>query len=112
MNHGRVSRRYPLKGLVIFSCKNNNAMLRPATGSTDNVSATGIAFFTEAVISVGSYISLNLHLRSTSEGKTILLHADGTVLRVEPAGTQNKIAAEIRFHDDLEGSFAVSSAIQ
>ena len=113
LHHARVSRRYPLKGLVIFSCKGDDSLLSPVTGLTENVSTTGIAFLTEAAIDVGSYISLSLHLRSvTNEGKTILLQAEGTVLRVEPVGRQNRIAAEIRFQDDLEESFAASSSIQ
>jgi hypothetical protein len=115
MHHGRVSRRYPLKELVIFSCKGEDALLSAVTGFTENVSTTGIAFLTEAAVVVGSYISLNLHLRSvTNEGKTILLQAEGTVLRVEPAGRQNRIAAEIRFQfqDDLEEGFAVLNTIQ
>ena len=88
-------------------------MLSQVTGLTENVSTTGIAFLTEAAVEVGSYISLNLHLRSaTSEGKTILLQAEGTVLRVEPAGSRNRIAAEIRFQDDLEEDFAASNMIQ
>lgn len=113
MHHARVSRRYSLKELVIFSCKGDDALLTQATGFTENVSTTGIAFLTEAAIKVGSSISLNLHLRSrTDEGKTILLRAEGTVLRVEPAGARSKIAAEIRFHDDPEEGFAVSNTIQ
>ena len=113
MHHARVSRRYPLKEVVIFSCKGDDAMLSQVTGLTENVSTTGIAFLTEAAVQVGSYISLNLHLRSaTSEGKTILLQAEGTVLRVEPAGSRNRIAAEIRFQDDLEEDFAASNTIQ
>lgn len=88
-------------------------MLPPATGFTENVSTTGIAFRTEAAIEVGAYISLNLKLQSvTDEGKTILLHAEGRVLRVEPTGSQNRIAAEIRFQEDLEEGLAVSNTIQ
>ena len=112
MHHARVSRRYRLKEVVIFSCKGDAAMLSQVTGLTENVSTTGIAFLTEAAVEVGSYISLNLHLRSaTSEGKTVLLQAEGTVLRVEPAGSRNRIAAEIRFQDDLEEDFAASNMI-
>lgn len=113
MHRARVSRRYSLKEQIVFSCKGTDAMLSQATGVTENVSTTGIAFLTEATIEVGSYISLNLHPRSiTGEGKTILLHAEGTVLRVEQAGTRNRVAAEIRFQDDLEEGFAVSNTIQ
>jgi hypothetical protein len=112
MHHSRVSRRYPLKELVIFSRKGDDTTLSHVTGLTENVSATGIAFLTEATIEVGSCISLSLHLRSvTNVEKTILLQAEGTVLRVEAAGRQNRIAAEIRFEDDPDEDFAVSNTI-
>jgi len=111
--HARVSRRYPLRELVIFSCWGNHVTVERGTGFTENVSTTGIAFVTESAVAVGSSINLNLHLRSvTDEGRTILLHAEGTVLRVEPSETRSKIAAEIRFQDDLEEDFAVSTKIQ
>jgi PilZ domain len=113
MNHARVSRRYPLKELVIFSCKRDDALQSAVTGLTENVSTTGIAFVTDAAVEMFSHISLSLHLRSMNdEQKTILLRAEGTVLRVEPAGTRYKIAAEIRFQDDLEEDFAASNTIQ
>lgn len=113
MHHARVSRRYPLQELVIFSCKGDVAVLSQLTGLTENVSTTGIAFLTDASVEVGSHISLSLHLRSlTNIEKTILLQAEGVVVRVEPAGTRSKIAAEIRFQDDLEEDFAVSKTIQ
>lgn len=113
LRHARVSRRYPLNELVIFSCKSDVALRSTETGLTENVSTTGIAFLTDAAVQVGSCINLNLHLRSaTKQGKTILLQAEGTVLRVEPAGRQNRIAAEIRFQDDLDEDFAVLNTIQ
>ena len=113
IHHARVSRRYPLKGHVVFSCNGDGASSPAKTGFTLNVSTTGIAFLTEAAVEVGSYISLNLHLRSvTDERKTILLQAEGTVLSVESAGSLNRIAAEIRFQDDLNEDFAVSNSIQ
>lgn len=113
MRHSRVCRRYPINELVIFSCKSGDVLPTAETGLTENVSTTGIAFLTETAVQVGSSISLNLHLRSvTNAGKTILLEAEGTVLRVEAAGKQNRIAAEIRFQDDLDEDFAVSRTIQ
>jgi c-di-GMP-binding flagellar brake protein YcgR len=113
MHHARVSRRYSLKEVVIFSCKSEDALLPPLSGFTENVSTTGIAFLTEGAVEVGSQISLNLQLRSaTDRTKTILLHAEGTVLRVELAGNRNKVAAEIRFQEDLEEDFAVPNMIQ
>lgn len=113
MRHARFSRRFPLNGLVIFTCKSDDALPSMETGLTENVSTTGIAFLTEAAVQVGSHISLNLHLRSVGNvGKTILLQAEGTVLRVEPVGRQNRIAAEIRIQDDLEEDLAVLNTIQ
>jgi PilZ domain-containing protein len=113
MHHARVSRRYSLKELVIFFCKTDEALLFSMTGVTENVSTTGIAFLTEAAVEVGSYISLNLQIRSAAdEQKTISLHAEGSVLRVESAGARKRIAAEIRFQDDPEEGFVVSSTIQ
>jgi PilZ domain len=80
---------------------------------TENVSSTGVSFLTDSVVEVGSRISLDLHLRSLSdEEKMILLHAEGTVTRVEPAGRQTRVAAEIRFQDDLEEGLALSRTIQ
>jgi hypothetical protein len=99
---------------VIFCWKRDEATtLAEAIGSTENISTTGIAFLTEAVIEVGSYLSLNLHLRSAGNGgRSILLHAEGTVLRVEAVGKRSRIAAEIRIHEDFEEGFSVSSTIQ
>jgi hypothetical protein len=113
MYHSRASRRYLLREKVIFSCKHADAIFASAIGFTENVSTTGIAFLTEAAVEVASRIALDLHLRpATGKGNTILLHADGSVLRVEPVGNQNRIAAEIRFLDNFEESFTVSNTIQ
>jgi hypothetical protein len=113
MHHTRVSRRYPLKELVAFWCNGHETGIPPGLGVTENVSRTGISFLTDGVAEVGSTISLNLHLRSPTDAEmTILLHAEGTVLRVEAAGPQNKVAAEIRFQEDLEGDFSVSRRVQ
>ena len=113
MHHRRASRRYPMKQKVIFSCEAVDALFPSASGFTENVSATGISFVTEVAVEVGSYISLNLHIRTEADqARTILLHAEGTVLRVESAGTRKRIVAEIRFQEDPEEGFAVSSTIQ
>lgn len=113
MHPARVSRRYPLRELVTFSCDDEDAAWSDESGVTENVSTTGIAFLTDAVVEVGSSIRLDLHLHSlTDEEKTILLHAEGTVMRVEPVGPQSKVAAEIRFQDDLEEDFPISRTIQ
>jgi Tfp pilus assembly protein PilZ len=76
------------------------------------VSAGGILFLTESTIEVGASISLDLHLPSLDAERTITLHAEGTVSRVEPAGANNKVAAEIRFDGDPEDGFAVTHTIQ
>lgn len=113
MHHARVSRRYFLRELVTFSCDGKGAAWSAEFGITENVSTTGIAFLTDVVVEIGSSISLDLHLHSlTDEEKTILLHAEGKVMRVEPAGPQSKVAAEIRFQDDLEEGFVLSRTIQ
>lgn len=113
MHHARVSRRYPLKELLTFSCDVDDAGMPLLLGITENVSKTGICFLTEAEVEVGSNISLNLYLRSLRDAeKTILFHAEGTVLRVEPTGLRNKVAADIRFQDDLEEGLTVSSTVQ
>jgi PilZ domain len=113
MSDARVSRRYPLKELVTFSLTGEDAGSPLGLGVTENVSKTGICFLTDAAVNVGSSISLNLYLRSLRDAeKTILFHAEGTVLRVELTGLRNKVAAEIRFQDDLEEGLAVSSTIQ
>jgi hypothetical protein len=113
MQHARTSRRYPLKELMTFFCGDDEVERSASLGVTENVSTTGIAFLTDAAVGVGSSICLDLHLRSlTDEEKTILLHAEGIVMRVEPAGPQNKVAAEIRFQDQLDEDFAVSRTIQ
>ena len=110
----RISRRYPLKEMVTFSCDGEDVgIFPPELGITENVSNTGISFLTDAAVEVGSRIRLILHLRSLRDAeKTILFHAEGTVLRVEPAELGNKVAAEIRFQDDLEKGFAESRIIQ
>jgi hypothetical protein len=99
--------------MVTFLCNGEDAGMPPGLGVTENVSKTGICFLTDAAVDVGSSISLNLHLRSLRDAeKTMLFHAEGTVLRVELTGLRNKVAAEIRFQDDLEEGLAVSSTIQ
>lgn len=102
-----------MKESVVFFCEGNRATRAAATGLTENVSNTGIAFLTDVDVELGSHIRLDLQLRSTTDGeKKVLLHAEGTVVRVEAAGIRNRIAAEIRFQDDLEEGFAVSKTIQ
>jgi hypothetical protein len=113
MHHTRVSRRYQLREMVAFWCNGHEMGTPSGLGVTENVSRTGISFLTDGVAEVGSTISLNLHLRSPMDAeKTILLHAEGTVLRVEAAGTQNKVAAAIQFQEDLEGDFSISRSVQ
>jgi PilZ domain len=102
-----------LKEVVTFSCKSEDAGMPPMSGVTENVSKAGICFLTDAAVEVGSRISLSLHLRSLRHAeRTILFHAEGTVLRVESTGMRNKVAADIRFQDDLEEGLAISRTIQ
>lgn len=108
----RVARRYPLTELVTFVCKGKGTPFSPIAGVTVNLSSTGILFLTEETVEVGSAISLTLYIPSRDAARTIMLRADGKVLRVEPAGEKNRVAAEIRFQDDLEGSFDATGSKQ
>lgn len=110
MRQARLSRRYRLEEVVTFAPRDEPEPVM--TGITENVSATGIAFVTETAIDVGSFISLNLYLRSADQERTILLHAEGKVLRVETTATNTKIAAGIRFREDLEEGIVSSRMIQ
>jgi hypothetical protein len=108
----RVARRYPLTELVTFVCKGKGPPFSPIAGVTENVSSTGILFLTEETIEVGSAISLTLYIPSRDPARTIMLRAEGTVLRVEPAGGKKRVAAEIRFQDDLQGRFDSTRSMQ
>lgn len=109
-HQARLSRRYPLSELMTFFC---DGTVRAEHGQTINVSTTGILFVTEAPVSVGSSINLQLHLRSVmNRDKLVVLNALGTILRVEDAGERSRVAAEIRFQDDIEYGFAVTHTIQ
>jgi PilZ domain len=108
----RVARRYPLTELVTFVCKGKGPPFSPIAGVTENVSSTGILFLTEETIEVGSAISLTLYIPSRDPTRTIMLRAEGTVLRVERAAEKSRVAAEIRFQDDLEGRFDATRSPQ
>ena len=101
-----------MKQRVTFVSRGENQDPSNGGGISENVSAGGILFLTESKIEVGASISLDLHVPTLYAEKIITLHAEGTVLRVEPAGTDHKVAAEIRFDEDPEDGFASTHTIQ
>ena len=61
------------------------------TGSTIDISASGVAFLIDRLLEPGSSIQFELAL----EENDVLLHCDGRVVRVEPRGLTNFTAATI-----------------
>jgi hypothetical protein len=114
MRQARAFKRYKLREMITFSCGPVNAQALEMSGVTENVSTSGILFTTGAEVEVGSRIDLALYLDSLGRGRrSIQLRAEGVILRVDAVGPEsNKVAARIRFQDDPEEGFLVSTAIQ
>jgi len=113
MRQARLSKRYRLKEMVTFSCGFEKRLTPQMTGVTEDVSTSGICFVTGADVEVGSNISIDLYLRSASrETRSIQLHAEGTVLRVEAIGMgSNKVAASVFFREEPDEGFLESNAL-
>jgi hypothetical protein len=115
MRQARMAKRYRLREVVTFSCGSENRMVPQMTGVTEEVSTSGISFITGADVEIGSNITLDLYLRSASrETRSIQLHAEGIVLRVESNGTGggNKVAASVCFREEPDEGFLESNAVQ
>lgn len=65
------------------------------TGVTKDVSQTGVFFFTEQPFSQGTMFDFVLELDFVSPGQPVYLRCRGEVVRVEPRGEKNGVAASI-----------------
>lgn len=74
----------------------------------------GVSFLTSANIEVGTCIELDVYLPfSSSQGRGIKLHGEGTIVRVEPLGVvEKRVAAEVMFESEPEATLLTASSIQ
>ena len=109
----RRARRYQLNEVMAFSWKDADGTESRRTGITQNISMNGICFVTSAVVEVGARLKLEIFLPSSNRlTRAIQLHADGVVRQVRPLGIiENRIVAEIAFHEDPDDVFLASEGI-
>lgn len=114
MSDVRLSKRYRLSEVITFTFGLPSELGAQMVGITEDVSRTGICFVTGASVEVGSQISLDLYLRPVSHvTRSILLQAEGIVVRVEAAGIgTSRVAAFVRFQEEPNDDFLESTSIQ
>ena len=107
----RKANRYQLNAPVLFSCKRSHGKLHEAEGVTRDVSAKGIFVLGAEAPEVGAYIELDAFLPAVrGRGKTVKLHAEGRVLRVEElAGAGMGFAAEVLFQPEPQSGDTILS---
>lgn len=73
----------------------------------------GVSFLTTAKVKSGAYIKLDVYLPSFhNQSRGMILHGEGTIVRVEQMGFEKKVAAEVLFEREPEATFLVANVIQ
>lgn len=108
----RKSNRYLLSTLVFVSWRDPNGRLVTISGITRDISMQDISFLAATAIEVGAYIELDVYLPSQNNHRRgVMLHGEGTIVRVEPLGAVEKmIAAEVLFETEPEATFLVGAS--
>jgi hypothetical protein len=110
MNERRTTRRYDLSLPVLIRVRADK-MVDSKTGKTRDISSRGLYFVMDRDLEGGSQVDLVLTLPAEiTRGREVLVHARGTVVRVEPriedGNTRMGVAAVIKRYDIVRGEAA------
>ena len=107
----RKARRYQLNAPVLFSCQRSGGKLQVSEGVSRDISMRGIFVLAADAPAVGAHIELDAYLPAVSgQGRTVKLHAEGRVLRVEVQGAPaTGFAAEVSFQPEPESGDTILS---
>src|SRR5579875_2977209 len=90
----RQHRRYGFDVEVFVSWVNTDGSVIEQKGRSADISASGVALVTDADLSIGMEIRLNLYVPpSTPMGRFSTLYGEGVVVRVVPCGGTLKFVA-------------------
>ena len=110
----RKAKRYQLSAPVFFSWERSDGKLQACEGVTRDICMRGIFVMAADVPEVGAYIELDAYMPAVSErgrtmrGRTVKLHGEGRVLRVEAELRAGRgFAAEVFFQSEPQSSDTV-----
>jgi len=95
----RKSKRYRVSVPVFFWWEQPDGTGQEGTGSTLDISSSGVAIVTDAIPGVGTRLQVEVHLPSTQTRRIgAQLRGQGRVVRIErKKGTIDGFAAEVDF---------------
>ena len=105
----RKAKRYQLSAPVLFLWERSDGKLQESEGVTRDISMRGIFVLTARVPEVGAYIELDAYLPAANgREKTVKLHGEGRVLRVEAQGARRMgFTAEVFFQPEPQSEETV-----
>lgn len=109
----RKAKRYQLNAPVLFSCQRSGGKLLVSEGVSRDISMRGIFVLAADAPAVGMYIELDAYLPASSgQGRTVKLHAEGRVLRVEAqGGPATGFAAEVFFQSEPQSGDTILGSV-
>jgi hypothetical protein len=100
----RRSRRFPLAVPVFFCWVDRDGTMHDHSGTTRNVSMAGAFIAADIAPLLGAPIGVDIYLPVDVSGKTVELHGEGKVARVDgPGQTGSGFAAEVMFQTRASG---------
>jgi hypothetical protein len=102
----RRSTRFPLTAPVFFSWVDRDGIMHDHSGTTRNVSMAGAFIAADISPLPGAPIGVDIYLPVDVSGRTVELHGEGKVARVDGPGlTGSGFAAEVMFQTRSAGDF-------